>query len=195
MKTVEFRRHSTKIGPGDTDLSPVGVWLAQKVGVFELKNKHFTHLFESPMKRSKETLIAFSESAGDFPSITPELFSPHMEVSETEEGMYLWSGACHSAELVNGDMMQAVLSQEPERAKVLGYKAATSFKKWLDALPENARALVVGHSPFMELIAFGLFNEVLPQLQPCEGFRMVEEDHQYKLERLKSVKINPNSHA
>jgi len=187
MKTVEFRRHSIKLSSGNTDLSPVGVRLAHKVGAHELKNKKFTLLFESPMKRSKETLAAFSESAGDFPDADPQLFPPHMEVSETEEGMYLWSGACHSAELLNRDMMEAVLAEEPERAKALASKSALSFKKWLTALPENTHALVVGHSPFMELIAFGLFGEIVPQLQPCEGFCVLEQDHQYKLERLTPV--------
>jgi broad specificity phosphatase PhoE len=188
MKTVELRRHSTKLGSGDTDLSHVGVWLAEKVVEHELRNKGFTLLFESPLKRTKETLAAFSKSAGDFPKIAPELFPPHMEVSETEEGMYLWSGVCHHAERENADMMQAALEGEPERTNALARKAATAFKRWLSALPENTNVLVVGHSPFIEIVAFGLFEKVIPQLQPCEGIRIVEQDQGYQLAELRLTK-------
>jgi broad specificity phosphatase PhoE len=181
MKIVEFRRHSIKHGPGNTDLSPEGVELAHRIAEEELREKEFSALFESPMKRSQETLRAFAEAAGDFPNTKPELFPPHMEVSETEEGMKLWSGACNRAEHKGKDMLQGALDDEPELTNEIASKAASSFRRWLSTLPNGTHALVVGHSPFMELIPYGLFNSVLKQLQPCEGFCISEENEELRL--------------
>jgi hypothetical protein len=72
-------------------------------------------------------------------------------------------------------MLQAALDEEPDLTNNIASKAATSFQRWIASLPDGSHALVVGHSPFMELIAYGLFGKILKQLQPCEGFRIIEE--------------------
>lgn len=182
MKIIELRRHSTKSGPGDTDLSSVGIELARKKGAEKLVNKKFTLLYQSPLKRTQDTLKIMKEAAGDFPDVDPENFLPHMEVSQTEEAMHLWRGACHRAEKIHQDMMSCVLQEEAETAGSIARAGAASFQKWLAALPENTHALVIGHSPFLELIAFGLFGRSLPQLQPCEGFRIIQKRGELYLE-------------
>ena len=182
MKTIEFRRHSIKQSHGDTDLSQAGVERARDVGRGELHGKAFTHLFVSPMKRTGDTLEAFAQGAGDFPAVAPALFPPHVEVSQTEEGLRLWSGACHRAEQHGSDMLQGAFAEEPQLAQDISTKAAASFRMWVDALPDGAHALVIGHSPFMELIVYGLFGTVLPQLGFCEGFVITDEEGELRLD-------------
>ena len=55
-------------------------------------------------------------------------------------------------------------------------EGAESFRKFVGFLPEEANALVVDHSPFLELLAYGLFDVVMKQLDFCEGF--VIEEHE-----------------
>ncbi|MEI7741471.1 MAG: histidine phosphatase family protein [bacterium] len=183
MKTIELRRHSTKSGPGNHDLSEAGIALAHRIGKEELHGKNFTLLFDSPLKRAKDTLNAFKEGALDFPDVQPQLFPPLMEVALQKSAMELWNGVCNHAEERDEDMMQAALENEPALTNTLAKEAAASFLRWIASLPDDTNALVVGHSPFFEMIALGLFDEVLPQLQPCEGFRIIEENGALRLEK------------
>ena len=62
-------------------------------------------------------------------------------------------------------------------------KRCDEIQDWFETLPDDANVLVVHHSPFLELIAYGLFGEVLPQLQPCEGFKIIDEDGILKMQK------------
>lgn len=169
MKIIELRRHSIKIGPGDTDLSEQGERLARKVGNESLRGKGFTHLFVSTLARTTATLIAFREGAGDFPDIEPVIFVPHVDVGETDECMKLWQGSCHGAEQRGEDMLVCTLRDEGDLSRKIAGLAAESFKAWAKELPDECHALVVGHSPFLELIILSLFGRQIKQFQPCEG--------------------------
>lgn len=174
MKTIYLLRHSTKTSAGDMPLSKAGVDLARKVGHEKLSGKGFTHLFVSPLSRSKDTMKAMSEGARDFPETEPKIFPPH-SVSATPDGMALWEGACHEAEVVGEDMMLAVLQKDSDRAEQIAKESARAFKQWIQFMPDDFHVLVVHHSPFLELMAYGLFGKILPQLEPCEGFVILEE--------------------
>ena len=182
MKRVSLFRHSTKNGIGDSELSPEGIELAKKIGQ-KLRGQEFTRLYISPLSRSGATMKAMAEGAGDFPEQEPKLFPPH-GVSATPDGMALWQGVCHEAEKVGEDMMQAALNQDAEVANKVAHDGAEAFQTWIATLPENANVLVVHHSPFLELIAYGLFGEVMPRLQPCEGFQVVEENGVLKMKKV-----------
>lgn len=184
MKNIQLRRHSIKQGPGDMDLSEEGIHLAQEIGKECLQGKNFTHIFVSPLKRTRDTAIAFMHGAGDFSQPLFQIFQPGVEVGGTEEALNLWSGVCNKAERAGQDMLQAALQKETEIAHKIATDSATSFKAWLVLLPDGANILVVGHSPFLELIAYGLFGTVLPQLQYCEGFTIIEDSRTLRLENL-----------
>lgn len=184
MKVIDLYRHSTKIGTGNTELSPEGIELAKHIGATKLRGNNYTNLFTSPLSRTIETLNAFSVGAGDFNARTPQTWPLHTQVSEHTDAMSLWSGICHKAEQEGKDMMRAVLENETNKANFVAKEGARAFKTWEESLPDGARVLVVGHSPFLELIAFGLFEKQLPQLQFCQGFRIESEDGSLKLEAI-----------
>lgn len=121
------------------------------------------------------------QGAGDFPVIEPKIFAPHT-IASSPEGMSLWEGACNRAEHAGLDMLTAALTEEPRIAKDIAQKGAEAFRAWLNELPDGTHALVVGHSPFFELVAYDLFGVTLPQLQPCEGFKIIEKAGKLSLE-------------
>jgi len=180
MKRIELYRHSIKTQPGNADLSPDGVTLAEKIGE-GLRGKAFTHLFVSSLKRTQDTMDAFARAAGDFPHVPYAVFLPHTSVSNTQEGLSLWSGACNRAEHRGEDKMRAALKEEPEIAQRVAKEGAESFRRFVEQLPDGACALVVDHSPFLELVVYGLFDVVMKQLGFCEGFVIEEHDGVLKL--------------
>lgn len=182
MKKIYLLRHSTKANTGDSDLSTEGVELARKIGKTKLRGKGFTDLYVSPLSRSGETMKFLMEGARDFPEQEPKIFPPH-SVSATPDGMALWEGVCHEAEKVSEDMMQAAVKQDAVRAEKIAKDGAAAFRNWIATLPENSNVLVVHHSPFLELIAYGLFEKILPQLQSCEGFKIIEESGVLRIQK------------
>jgi hypothetical protein len=78
-------------------------------------------------------------------------------------------------------MLDAALNEAPQVAASIAQKGAAAFKKWLGELPEGAKALVIGHSPFLELIAYGLFDQKIKALAPCEGFQIIEDRERLSL--------------
>lgn len=173
-----------KQGPGDTDLSENGMRLAEEVGRQFLHGQKFNKVFVSSLKRTQDTAIGFMRGAGDFPELSLELFQPGEDVGGTEEALGLWSGVCNQAEHAGEDMLQAALHKAPAIAQGIAIQAAASFKKWLTLLPHETKALVVGHSPFLELIVYGLFEKILPQLDYCEGFEITETNGELRLSQV-----------
>ncbi len=185
MKIVEFRRHSIKRHNGNTSIGVEGYELARKVGSQCLRGKMFTAFYTSTLWRTIQTLAAFAEGAGDFNIWwAPEVFPLHRLYSDTPAAMQLWDGACKTAEKKGGDMFQALLKKESSAANRLASQTARAFKIWLSKQPNKSNILVVGHSPFSELVALGLFGVTLPQLQPCDGFRIIEDRGVLRLETM-----------
>lgn len=123
--------------------------------------------------------------AGDFSALPLQLFQPGVEVGGTKDALELWGGVCNQAEHAGQDMLQAALKKEPILSQDIATKSAASFKRWLALIPDGARALVVGHSPFMELMVYGLFKKILPQLDYCEGFEIIEINGELQLHEIK----------
>lgn len=183
MRSVEMRRHGHKTGPGNADLSEKGIAHATQMGWEELHGRGFTHFFISTLDRTRQTMQAFATGAGDFLNVEFEVFPLHTAISEMPEAMALWEGPCHDAEKRGEDMLACALDKATEEAEAIAKQSAVAFKEWITSLPEGANALVVHHSPFLELIAYGLFGERLKQLQPLEGFRIIERSGELKLEK------------
>lgn len=173
MKIVELRRHSKKTTHGNANLSEDGLLFARYVGARQLRGRKFTHLFVSSLQRTVDTIRAFAESAEDFPSIEPSVF---LDVFSTTDAIQLWEGVCNEAERNGEDMMTAAIERDTERAERIATLGAEAFRRWTDVLPDGANALVVHHSPSIELLVYGLFGVVLPQLQPCDGLRITVRD-------------------
>jgi len=52
-------------------------------------------------------------------------------------------------------------------------------------LPEDSRALVVGHTPLIEKSVAGLTGHEIAPLAECEGVLVVEEEGAYRMEELR----------
>jgi phosphohistidine phosphatase SixA len=135
------------------------------------------------LNRTRQTLEIFKRCAGDFSEVEPQIFRPNA-AAETERGMTLWSGVCNTAEHRGEDMLEAALTKAPEISNEIAKDGASAFKQWLTGLPDSSQVLVVGHSPFLELIVFGLLNIKIPALQPCDGFRLIEVNGELKYQPL-----------
>ena len=176
----EFRRHSIKDGPARGMIGPRGWTLAREVGRRQLRGKGFTHFFGSTLWRTHQTLAAFDEGAGDFRlKKTPEHAGFYADLPGLID---LWK-ACADAAKRGMDMVQTALTVDPALAERCAETCAMRFEAWRAlAFEDGARALIVGHSPNMELLALGLTGLVMPGLAECQGFRLVLDGNDIHLE-------------
>jgi broad specificity phosphatase PhoE len=175
-RTVEFRRYSTD--KSLTSMPPFfdGVQLAEVVGRVQLKARSFTSLFVSPTRHTGQTLNAFARGAGDFPNVMPNLFLPYMRTGRSPAALKFWNGICAEAERGRFDAMEAAKERCPDEFEALSKHSARTFISWLGEQPRNINALVVGHSPFIEMIGYGFLGVRIPQLQPCDGYRLFVDE-------------------
>jgi hypothetical protein len=169
MAIFEFRRHSIKDGPTSATIGPRGCALARAVGVRQLRGRGFTDYFVSGLWRTHQTLAAFGEGAGDFrlkyaPAVPP-LYLARSDILD------LWA-ACHAAEKRGEDMVKTACDRDPEAFVKLSREFAELFKDWARTMPGSARVLVVGHSPQIEMTAFGLSGTMVYGLRECQGVRI-----------------------
>jgi phosphohistidine phosphatase SixA len=169
-KTFEFRRHSIKDGPTAASIGPKGYALAREVGRQQLRGKAFTHYFISTFWRTQQTIAAFAEGAGDFAiKIGPVM--PPIYV-EDEEAWEVW-GVCGRAEKRGEDMNVYAYSYDDALYRRLSQKFVTLFHAWAAGFPDGSHALVLGHSPHLEMLAYGLNGGQLTSgLKECQGIRV-----------------------
>jgi len=171
--TFEFRRHSIKDGPTSALIGPKGYVLARQVGAKQLRGRKFDAFFASGYWRTHQTLAAFAEGAGDFVlKLTPP--SPPLYV-ERDEVWDLWR-VCRQAEIAGQDMVNAALMHDTALFNGLAREYAELFSAWAATFHGDERVLVVGHSPHMEIMAYGLSGALIPGLKECEGFRFTPDD-------------------
>ena len=149
----EFRRHSIKDGSARGVIGPRGYALAREVGEQQLRWQPFTHFFGSTLWRTHQTLAAFYEGAGNMCSkFTPEHAQFYLDWPEL---MGLWKECAEGAKR-GEDMMRVALNHDFELTHRAAIEVANKFREWTQSFPDGARILVVGHSPYMELIPYGL---------------------------------------
>ncbi len=171
-KILEFRRHSLKDGPTGREIGPHGYDLARAVGHAQLRGRGFNRFFVSVFWRTQQTLAAFAEGAGDFaPEVGAELSPIYADWPELRP---MWR-YCRQAEKRGEDLVLAALRHDERLARRAAAEAGRLFMAWSATLPDGAKVLTVGHSPYLELIPFGLLGVQLPSLRECEGFRLLVE--------------------
>jgi len=178
-KTFEFRRHSIKDGPGGNAIGPHGYALARLIGSQELRGRDFNGFFTSTYWRTVQTMAAFAEGAEDFVlKFQPELAPIYLEWPGLKP---LWH-ACHLAEMRGEDMLQTALHHDEALTRRAAEAVADRFKQWACSLDDGMRCLIVGHSPYLEMLVLGLFGLELPGLKECRGFRIVFDGRVFELE-------------
>jgi broad specificity phosphatase PhoE len=158
MKTIEIRRHSTRMKPGD-HLSQAGVTLARRVGE---GMGPFDRVVTSTLPRAFETAIAMGFAVNE----QDELLNTYGDKVEKEVP---WPG-CFAD-------YAAAIKREGATWKY-AKKLAKFYAKLADQLIEGGAALVVNHGGVAEISAVACLPEADHavwggNLDLCEGVRLL----------------------
>jgi phosphohistidine phosphatase SixA len=172
MRYLEIRRHADN--DGDT-LTAHGIMAAEAVGRTGLHPPYA--LFASTgAARATQTVEILRHAAGQ--DDEPVLALPGLRSSVEDR----WKAASKAAG--QGADLEAVRQVDPDlvdsETRVLGH----ALGEVLDALPEDGRALVVGHSPTNEAAVLGLTGELVPPLGTGDGVLITETSDGFKVSRL-----------
>lgn len=170
-KTVELRRHHD--ADGDV-LTTEGVGTALDLG--RRLAPGYDILISSGAQRATQTLACYLAASGQRVGkgvvVDPRFRSG---VEDRWKQAYEATGA--------GDIesfRKADLDLVEREAASLGSALADIF----ESLPDEGRALIVGHSPMHEVAVYGLTGEVVKPLSKGAGVRVVQREGGYEVEAL-----------
>ena len=168
-KTVELRRHTAS--DGDV-LTPDGVAAAVNIG--ERLAGGYDLLVSSGAQRATQTLACFLAGHGRH---LPCGVTVDAAFRSTQEERWF-----AEAKRSGGGSLEAFIQADPdlvaEEAKTLG----EALRRVFDRLPEDGRALVVGHSPMHETAIYGLTGTIVAPISKGAGVHIVEDGGAYRVE-------------
>ncbi|MGH9009340.1 MAG: histidine phosphatase family protein [Acidimicrobiia bacterium] len=166
---VELRRHTDNDGDA---LTHAGVQAALAIGRRLAGDYHV--LVSSGAQRATQTLGCFLAALGQrVPGgvvVEPRLRS---QVEDRWRDAYRKAGS--------GDLA-ALRSADPELVDEDSASLGAALGRVLDALPEGARALVVGHSPTNEAAVLGLTGQIVPAMVKGAGVVVVADHQGFRVE-------------
>jgi broad specificity phosphatase PhoE len=164
VRALELRRHSLREPDADA-LSEEGRVLALHVGK-DLPGGYVA-IYTSPAKRAAETVAWLLRGLGQqLPQdhgVSDGLGSPVED---------RWRSAAKGA---GSGRIDAIKQQDSQLVDQESRRLGSAARDLLASLPEDGRALGVGHSPLIEAAVFGITGRVIEPLQECEGV-LLEED-------------------
>ena len=80
--------------------------------------------------------------------------------------------------------LEALREVDPALVAEDSKRLGAALRRVLDRLPDEGRALVVGHSPTNEAAVFGLTGEIVAPLSKGAGILVVSDDDGYQVEPL-----------
>lgn len=170
MRALELRRHAPREPDADA-LTEEGQILALHVGK-DLPGGYVA-IYTSPARRAAQTVAWFLRGLGQqLPQehgVTDGLGSPVED---------RWRAAAKAAGVGRVD---AIREQDEELVDQESSRLATVVRDLLVSLPDNGRALAVGHSPLIEAAVFGLTGESIEPLRECEGVLLEEDEGRIRL--------------
>ena len=171
MKTVDLRRHTD--ADGDV-LTEEGITAALEIGTSLDGSYHL--LISSGAQRATQTLACFLAGAGMGVEGGVRVDTRfRSEVEDRWRAAYEKGGAgdLRSFERADPDLVE-------KESRVLAAALADVF----EAVPENGRALIVGHSPMQEAAVYGLTGEIVEPLSKGAGVRVHADGDRYSVEPL-----------
>jgi phosphohistidine phosphatase SixA len=172
MKYLEIRRHTDN--EGDT-LTADGILAAEAVGQTGL-HPPYTLFASTGAARATQTVEILRHAAGQ--DDEPVLALPGLRSSVEDR----WKAASKAAG--QGADLEAVRQVDPDlvdsETRLLGH----ALGEVLDALPEEGRALVVGHSPTNEAAVLGLTGTLVPPLGTGAGVLVTQTGDGFEVSRL-----------
>ena len=168
---MELRRHTD--ADGDT-LTAAGVAAALEIGA-GLRGGYDLAV-SSGAQRATQTIACFLAALDQqVPAgvvVEPGLRSP---VEDRWRAAYQKAGS---------GALEALREADPELVAEDSQRLGAALRRVLDRLPDDGRALVVGHSPTNEAAVLGLTGEVVAPLAKGAGILVVSGDDGYQVEPL-----------
>jgi broad specificity phosphatase PhoE len=168
---LELRRHTDS--DGDV-LSEEGVRAALEIG--RRLTGPYALLVSSGAQRATQTLACFACALSE-PVIGGLIVEPGLR-SEVEDR---WRTAYQTAR--SGEL-SALREADPELVREDSERLASGLRRILDRLPNQGRALAVGHSPTNEAAVFGLTGELVAPISKGAGVLVVIERDRARVEPL-----------
>lgn len=170
VKTVELRRHTDNDGD---QLSSDGIAAAEKIG--SRLSPPYDVFVSSGAARATQTLEIWRTAvAGETPlEEQPGLRSPQED---------RWREAYRAAG--SGDL-RAMQGADPGLVRDDAATLGAALQEIFDRLPEEGRALVVGHSPTNEAAVLGLTGQYVDPLDKGGGVLVIQMEGNYRVEPLR----------
>jgi broad specificity phosphatase PhoE len=170
-KEIELRRHTD----ADEDiLTEEGVDAALEIGA-RLRGDYDVAV-STGAQRATQTLACFLAALGErVPGgvvVEPGLRS---QVEDRWRAAYKKAGS---------GALDALREADPELVADDSERLGAALRRVLDRLPDDGRALVVGHSPTNEAAVLGLTGEIVAPLAKGAGVRVIAGDHGFEVEQL-----------
>ena len=171
MRYVELRRHTENDGDR---LTPRGVADAEAIGG-RLRPPYAAFVSTGAARCTEMLKILRAAADQDDVPIT-EAVGLRSIVEDR------WRDAAKAAG--KGADVEAIRDVDPDLVERESLLLGTALRQVVGALPEDGRALVVGHSPTNEAAVLGLTGQAMPPLGKGEGVLMIEDSGTYRLEPL-----------
>jgi hypothetical protein len=169
---VELRRHTDSDGDR---LTPQGVADAEMIGRDRL-HPPYAAFVSTGAARATQMLEILRHAAGQ--DETPITVAAGLR-SPVEDR---WREAAKAAR--KGADLEAIRAIDPDLVEKESLLLGSALRQVVEGLPEDGRALVVGHSPTNEAAMLGLTGRVVGPLGKGEGVSLIEDGGRYRVERL-----------
>jgi broad specificity phosphatase PhoE len=170
-KEIELRRHTD--ADGDV-LTAEGVRAALAIGA--RLSGDYDLAVSTGAQRATQTLACFLAALGrQMPGGVVVELGLRSEVEDRWRSAYEKAGS--------GDL-SALREADPELVADDSERLGAALRRVLDSLPDDGRALVVGHSPTNEAAVLGLTGKIVAPLAKGSGVLLVAADDGYSVEPL-----------
>lgn len=168
-KTVELRRHTAS--DGDV-LTTEGVEAALAIG--ERLSSRYDLIVSSGAQRATQTIACFL--AGRGAKVAGGVIVDPSFRSEREDR---WFAAARAS---GGGDIEAFKAADPDLVLDEAKRFGDALRSVFALLPDDGRALVVGHSPMNECAVYGLTGRVVPPVSKGAGVLVVERDGSFEVD-------------
>jgi len=168
---VELRRHTDADGDA---LTEEGVRAATEIGA-RLRGD-YDLLVSTGAQRATQTLACFLAARGER---VPGGVIVEAGLRSRREDR--WREAYEKA---GSGKLEALRIADPELVEEDSAALGTALGRVLDALADEGRALIVGHSPTNEAAVYGLTGQIVGPISKGAGVLLVANDQGYRLETL-----------
>lgn len=172
MRYLDIFRHTDN--DGDT-LTEDGVVAAEQVGREHL-TAPYAAFVSTGAARATQMAAILRDAAGQHELPIQE--RPDLRSAVEDR----WRDAAGSAG--KGADIEAIRRVDPDLVEKESHLLGGALRQLIDATPEGARTLVVGHSPTNEAAVLGLTGQVVGPLGKGEGVTVVESEGRYDVRPL-----------